>query len=85
MKTTRQSPNIQKIETLSSRVFFLPRTRFLLKTIFIEDKKSEDKNPKLEHLLKTKNPRLVAQFTPDHTGDWGGRIKQNDSDWKFQS
>ena len=27
---------------------------------------------------------VVADFTLDHTGGWGGRIKQND-DWDFQS
>ena len=39
----------------------------------------------MENLLKTKKPRLVADFTLDHTGGWRGRIKQNDNDWKFQS
>ena len=36
----------------------------------------------MEHLPKTKKSRLVADFTLDHTGGWGGHIKQND-DWKF--
>ena len=36
----------------------------------------------MENLSKTKKPRLVADFTLDHTGGWGGRIKQNDG-WKF--
>ena len=36
----------------------------------------------MENLHKTKKPRLVAVFTLDHTGGWGGRIKQN-YDWKF--
>ena len=26
----------------------------------------------MENLLKTKKPRLVADFTLDHTGGWGG-------------
>ena len=38
----------------------------------------------MENLPKTKKPRLVADFTLDHTGGWGGRIKKND-DWKFHS
>ena len=38
----------------------------------------------MENLLKTKKPRLVADFTLIHTGCWGGRIKQND-DWGFHS
>ena len=36
----------------------------------------------MEILPKTKKPTLVAEFTLDHTGGWGGLIKQND-DWKF--
>ena len=39
----------------------------------------------MENLPKTKKPRLVADFTLDHNGGWGGRIKQNDNHWKFQS
>ena len=39
----------------------------------------------MEILPKTKKPRLVADFTIDNTGGWGGHIKQNDTDWKFQS
>ena len=31
-----------------------------------------------------KKPRLVADFTLDHTGDGGGRIKHK-VDWKFHS
>ena len=37
----------------------------------------DKKNPKMENLRKTKKPRLVADFTQDHTGGWGGHIKQN--------
>ena len=40
------------------------------------------KSQKMENLPQTKKPRLVADFTLDHTCGWGGRIKQND-DWKF--
>ena len=36
----------------------------------------------MEYLPKTKKPRLVADFTLDHTGGLGGRIKQND-DWEI--
>ena len=32
----------------------------------------------MENLRKTKKPRLVADFTLDHTGGWGGRMNQND-------
>ena len=32
----------------------------------------------MENLLKTKKPRLGADFSLDHTGGWGGSIKQND-------
>ena len=39
----------------------------------------------MENLLKTKKPRLVVNFSLDHTGGWGGRIKRNENDWKFQS
>ena len=39
----------------------------------------------MENLPKTKKPRLVAEFTLDHTGGQRGRIKHNDNDWKFQS
>ena len=40
----------------------------------------------MENFPRTKKPRLVAYFTLDHTGGWGGggRIRQND-DWKFHS
>ena len=40
----------------------------------------------MENLPKTKKQTLVADFSLDHTGGWGGgRIKHNDNDWKFQS
>ena len=39
----------------------------------------------MENLSRTKNPRLVAELTLDHTGGWGRRIKHNDNDWKFHS
>ena len=39
----------------------------------------------MENLLKTKKSRLGANFSLDHTGGWGGQIKQNDNDWKFRS
>ena len=32
----------------------------------------------------TKNKRLGADFSLDHTDGWGGCIKHNDNDWKFQ-
>ena len=39
----------------------------------------------MEYWRKTKKPRLIADFSLDHTGIWGGgRIKHNDNDWKFQ-
>ena len=38
----------------------------------------------MDNLPKTKKPRLVADFTLYNTGGWGGRIKPNDNDWKFQ-
>ena len=34
---------------------------------------------------QTKKPRVVADFSLDHTGGWGGCIKHNDDEWKFQS
>ena len=44
-----------------------------------------DKKTKIENLSWTKKSRLVADFTLDHTGGWGGGgIKQKD-DWKFKS
>ena len=36
----------------------------------------------MENLPQTKKPSLVADFSLDHTGGWGGRIKQNDY-WTF--
>ena len=39
----------------------------------------------MEYLSRTKNPRLIANLSLDHTGEWGGRIKHNDNGWKFQS
>ena len=74
----------QKNEKLAGRdnVFCLRRdfclTQFLYKTKTFLRQKSK----KMERLFKTKKPRLVADFTLDHTGGWGGGIKQND-DWKF--
>ena len=38
----------------------------------------------MENFPQTKKPRLVADFTLDHTGAWGGHIKQNDY-WKYHS
>ena len=34
----------------------------------------------MEIVLKTKKPRLVADFTLDNTGGWRGSIKKN-YDW----
>ena len=34
----------------------------------------------MENLPRTKNSRLVADFTLDHNGGWGGHINKND-DW----
>ena len=39
----------------------------------------------MEHLPKTKKTRLMASFSLVNIGGWGGRIKHNDNDWKFQS
>ena len=39
----------------------------------------------MENLLKTKKPRLIYGFSLDRTAGWGGHIKHNDNDWKFQS
>ena len=39
----------------------------------------------MEYFPKTKKSRLGADFSLDHTGGWGGSIKQNDNDWKFKS
>ena len=37
----------------------------------------------MENLPRAEKPRLVADFTLDHTGGWGGgHIKQKDG-WKF--
>ena len=36
----------------------------------------------MDNLPQTKKPGLVADFSLNHTGGWGGRIKQN-CDWKF--
>ena len=39
----------------------------------------------MENLPKTKKSRLGADFCLDRTGGWGGRMNQNDNDWKFKS
>ena len=39
----------------------------------------------MENLHKTKKSTLVADFSLDHTGGWGGRMKQKNNDWKFKS
>ena len=39
----------------------------------------------MKYQPKTKETRLIADFSLDHTGGWGGRIKHNDNDQKFQS
>ena len=39
----------------------------------------------MENLRQTKKSRLGADFSLDHTGGWGGRIKHNDNDWKVKS
>ena len=44
---------------------------------------SKTKNQKWKICLRQKKPRLVADFTLDHTGGWGGRIKHNYNDGKF--
>ena len=36
----------------------------------------------MENLTQIKRPRLVAYFSLDHTGGWGGCIKQNNA-WNF--
>ena len=37
----------------------------------------------MENLPKTNKLRLIADFSLDHTGGWGERIKHNDNDWKI--
>ena len=40
----------------------------------------------LKFCLRQKKPRLIADFSLDRTGGWGGGgIKHNDNNWKFQS
>ena len=39
----------------------------------------------MEYLPKTKNPRLIADFSLDHTGVWAEHINHNENDSKFQS
>ena len=39
----------------------------------------------MENLPKTKKPRLVADFTINNTGGWGGGISTHTyNNWKFQ-
>ena len=65
---------------------FLLKTRFLPKTIFFKQNLPKKKDQKMEYLRKTKiKLRLIADFSLDHTGGWGGRIKHNGNDWKFQN
>ena len=59
----------------------MPKTRFCLRR-FLSKKKHFRQKSKNGKFAYDKKPRLVADFTLDHTGGWGGRIKQND-DWKF--
>ena len=39
----------------------------------------------METFPETKKPRLIDDLYLDHTGGWGGSVKQNDNDWKFHS
>ena len=58
----------------------------MLKTIFISDKNLlKTRSEKIEILHKTNKPRLIADFTLDHTGGRVEPIKHNDNDWKFLS
>ena len=62
----------------------MPKKRFLPKTTFISDKNLRNtKDRKIEYLRKTNKPRLIADFTLDHTGGWEERIKHNDNYWNF--
>ena len=39
----------------------------------------------MEDLPRTKKLGLTSDFSFGRTGGWGGRIKQNENCWKFQS
>ena len=62
----------------------MPKTRFVPRFIFRDQKFPKTKNPKKENLCKIKK-RPTADLSLGNTGGWGGRIKHNDNDWKFQS
>ena len=65
---------------LSLPANFSAQDNFYLRQIF-----QRQKTQKWNICLRQK-PRLIADFTLDHTGGWGGGgIKHNDNDWKFQS
>ena len=66
---------------MAGRDNFCPRRE----TIFIQDKNFlTQKIQKWKIFPRHKKPRLVVDFTIDHTGGWGGGIKYNDNDWTFQ-
>ena len=62
----------------------MPKTRFLLRTFFFSKTKIcvRQKIQKWKICLRQK--RLTADFSFGNTGGWGGRIKHNENDWKFQ-
>ena len=64
----------------------MPKTRFLFKKKITQDKNlPETKKSKNGIFAQDKKPRLIADYSLDHTGGWGGRTKHNDNDWKFPS
>ena len=62
----------------------MPLTIFLRKTFFSKTKICvRQKIQKWKICLGQK--KLTADFYLGNTGGWGGRVKHNDNDWKFQS
>ena len=54
-KITQKSPKVHKIENCPVEIIILPRTTFLTKIVFAQDKfLPKTKNPKMENLPKTK-------------------------------
>ena len=62
----------QKRKTGRKETIFCLRRDFCPRQFFLRQKIPKTKNPKMENLPRTKKSRLVADFTLDHTGGWGG-------------
>ena len=72
-KINRQSPKVDKIENFSGEIIFLPKTRFVPKFIFQDQKFPKTKIPKMENLRKIKK-RPTADLSLGNTGGCRGEF-----------